>query len=69
MFVHSRFIENPLIDLQATNTSFLRWFYHTCLVVLEHGWILVSAWIEIIGSPSSSEHLNGEELLALLLVA
>jgi hypothetical protein len=29
VFVHSRFIENPLIDLEVTNPTFLRWFYHT----------------------------------------
>jgi hypothetical protein len=28
VFVHSRFVENPLIDLEATGPSFLRWFYH-----------------------------------------
>jgi hypothetical protein len=27
--VHSRFIENPLIDLMETNPSFLRWYYHS----------------------------------------
>jgi hypothetical protein len=25
VFVHSRFTENPTIDLEATNPSFLRW--------------------------------------------
>jgi hypothetical protein len=29
VFVHSCFVENPLIDLEVTNPSFLRWFYHT----------------------------------------
>jgi hypothetical protein len=29
LFVHSRFIENPLIDLEAINPSLLRWFCHT----------------------------------------
>jgi hypothetical protein len=29
VFVYSRFIENPLVNLEATNPSFLRWFYHT----------------------------------------
>jgi hypothetical protein len=28
VFVHSRFIENPLILSWETNPSFLRWFYH-----------------------------------------
>jgi hypothetical protein len=28
VFVHSRFVENPPIDLEATGPSFLRWFYH-----------------------------------------
>jgi hypothetical protein len=27
--VHSRFVENPSVDLEVTNPSFLRWFYHT----------------------------------------
>jgi hypothetical protein len=29
VFMHSRFIENPPIDLEVTNPSFLRWFYHS----------------------------------------
>jgi hypothetical protein len=29
VFVHSRFIENPLIDLEVANPLFLRWFCHT----------------------------------------
>jgi hypothetical protein len=29
VFVHSCFIENPSIDLEATNLSFLRWFCHS----------------------------------------
>jgi hypothetical protein len=28
VFVHSRFIENPLINPGVTNPSFLRWFCH-----------------------------------------
>jgi hypothetical protein len=28
MFVHSRFVKNPPIDLDMTNPSFLRWFCH-----------------------------------------
>jgi hypothetical protein len=29
VFVHSLFIENPLVNLEVTNLSFLRWFCHT----------------------------------------
>jgi hypothetical protein len=29
VFVHSRFTKNPLIDLEVTNHSFLRWFCHS----------------------------------------
>jgi hypothetical protein len=28
MFVHSCFIENPPVDLEAMNPSFMRWFCH-----------------------------------------
>jgi hypothetical protein len=28
VFVYSRFIENRLVDLEATNLSFMRCFYH-----------------------------------------
>jgi hypothetical protein len=28
MFVHSRFVEHPPIDLEVMNPSILRWFYH-----------------------------------------
>jgi hypothetical protein len=27
--LHSHFIENHAIDLEAMNPSFLRWFYHS----------------------------------------
>jgi hypothetical protein len=29
VFVHSRFIENPPIDLEVMNPSFMMWFYHS----------------------------------------
>jgi hypothetical protein len=29
VFVHSHFIKNPLVDLETTNPSFLRWFCHS----------------------------------------
>jgi hypothetical protein len=29
VFVHSRFVENPLIDLEAMVPTFLRWVCHT----------------------------------------
>jgi hypothetical protein len=28
-FMYSRFVENPLIDIEAMDPSFLRWFCHT----------------------------------------
>jgi hypothetical protein len=28
VFVHSRFAKNPLINLEVTYPSYLRWFYH-----------------------------------------
>jgi hypothetical protein len=28
VFVYSRFIENPLVDLEASKPSFLMWFCH-----------------------------------------
>jgi hypothetical protein len=28
VFVYSRFIENPLVDLEVSKPSFLRWFCH-----------------------------------------
>jgi hypothetical protein len=28
VFAHSRFIENPPIDLEVADPTFLRWFYH-----------------------------------------
>jgi hypothetical protein len=27
-FMHSHFVENPPIDLEVMNPSFLRWLYH-----------------------------------------
>jgi hypothetical protein len=27
-FMHFHFVENPLIDLEAMNSSLLMWFYH-----------------------------------------
>jgi hypothetical protein len=38
MFVHSRFTENPPIDLEVTHTSFLRWFYHNVLLLHDGNW-------------------------------
>jgi hypothetical protein len=28
-FMHSHFTENPPIDVEVTDPSFLRWFYHS----------------------------------------
>jgi hypothetical protein len=29
VFVHSRFVENPLFDVEVINSLFLRWFCHS----------------------------------------
>jgi hypothetical protein len=46
-FMHSRFIENHSIDLEAMNTSFLRWFCHTTDGDDPRNWSMISRTMDL----------------------